>query len=250
MTAAALAEARGVLGGSLKDNRARGVLAVLAIALGVALGYAIQLITHSAVNELALGVQTLSGDADLQVHGPKNGFDERLYGQIARLSEIAAASPVLEVDAKLVDRDEPLSIVGIDAFRASEVEPALVADAQDRLDLFRPDTLFLSPAALQWLGLAQGDTLAVQVGLREVRLRIGGSLPGASRRRFGVMDIAGAQSVFERTGSLNRLDLRVQPGTDVEAFRERLTRRMPAGVGSSVHRRALRRARACRAPTG
>ena len=230
MKAATLAEAKGVLGGSLEDNRTRAVFAVLAIALGVALGYAIQLITHSAVNELALSVQTLSGDADLQLRGPRNGFDESLYAQVARMPEVAAASPVVEVDAKLVDRDEPLSIVGIDALRAAEVEPALVADALERLDLLRSDTLFLSPAAQQWLGVEQGDTLAVQVGLHEVRLRVGGSLSGTSRRRFGVMDIAGAQSVFERTGSLNRLDLRVQPGTDVEAFRERLGRRMPAGV--------------------
>src|SRR5262249_8513788 len=202
-------EARGVLGGSLKDNRARGVLAVLAIALGVALGYAIQLITHSAVNELALSVQTLSGDSDLQLRGPRSGFDERLYAEIARLPQVAAASPVVEVEAKLVDRDESLSIVGVDAFRAAEVEPALVAEAQERLDLLRSDALFLSPAALQWLGLGQGDMLAVQVGLRDVRLRVGGSLSGTSRRRFGVMDIAGAQSVFERTGVLNRIDLRL-----------------------------------------
>jgi putative ABC transport system permease protein len=239
MTAATLAEARGVLGGSLKDNRARGVLAVLAIALGVALGYAIQLITHSAVNELALSVQTLSGDADLELRGPKSGFDEGLYAQIARLPQVAAASPVVELEAKLADRDEPLSIVGIDAFRAAEVEPALVAEAQERLDLLRSDTLFLSPAALQWLGVEPGDMLTVQVGLRDVRLRVGGSLSGTSRRRFGVMDIAGAQSVFERTGSLNRIDLRLQPGTDVEAFREQLMRRMPPGVAVERPRTSL-----------
>src|SRR5215468_3993815 len=115
MTAATLAEARGVLGGSLKDNRARGVLAVLAIALGVALGYAIQLITHSAINELALSVQTLSGEADLQIRGPRHGFDERLYAELARAPEVAAASPILELDAKLVGRDETLQIIGIDA---------------------------------------------------------------------------------------------------------------------------------------
>ena len=55
-----------VLRGSLAQNRTRTVLAVLAIALGVALGYAVQLINAAAVNELAQGVQTLSGDADLE----------------------------------------------------------------------------------------------------------------------------------------------------------------------------------------
>src|SRR5690349_1395186 len=106
-----LAEARAVLGGSLAHNRARSALCGLAIALGVALGYAIQLITHSAINELALSVQTLSGEADLQIRGPRSGFDERLYPELAQAAEVAAASPILELDARLGGRDEALQII-------------------------------------------------------------------------------------------------------------------------------------------
>src|SRR4029077_9783581 len=142
-----------VFAGSLAQNKARSLLSVVAIALGVALGYAVQIITQSAVNELALGVQALSGDADLQVRGPRGGFDESLYPVLARLPEVAAASPVVEVDAKLADRNEVLKIVGLDAFRAVAVEPGLIAETDDRLDLLRPDVLFASPAAAQALGV-------------------------------------------------------------------------------------------------
>jgi putative ABC transport system permease protein len=224
------AEARAVLGGALAQNRARSVLCVLAIALGVALGYAIQLITHSAINELTLSVQTLSGEADLQIRGPRSGFDEHLYAELARLPEVAAASPILELDAKLAGRDEALQIVGIDAFRAAAVEPGLVAAPEDRLDLMRPDTLFLSPAAAQWLAGDKGTMLAFQSGLREVRLRVAGNLSASSHRRFGVMDIAGAQSLFDRTGVLTRIDLRLRPGVDIAAFRQQLQQRLPAGL--------------------
>ena len=67
-----------VLRGSLAQNRMRTALTVLAIALGVALGYAVQLINGAAVTELEQGVHTLSGDADLEVRGPRSGFDEAL----------------------------------------------------------------------------------------------------------------------------------------------------------------------------
>src|ERR1700693_690364 len=87
--------------GSLAQNKARSVLSVLAIALGVALGYAVQLITGAAVNELALGVQFLSGDADLQVRGPRSGFDEAVYPGLAWLPDGAAASPGGGIDSKL-----------------------------------------------------------------------------------------------------------------------------------------------------
>jgi putative ABC transport system permease protein len=90
-----------VLRGSLAQNRTRTVLAVVAIALGVALGYAVQLINAAAVNELAQGVQTLSGDADLELRGPRGGFAEAIFPAIARMPEVAVASPVVEVDAKV-----------------------------------------------------------------------------------------------------------------------------------------------------
>src|SRR5215471_8630906 len=143
MRTATISPERAILTGALSQNNTRSILSVLALALGVALGYAVQLITGSAVNELALGVQTLSGDADLQLRGPRSGFDEALYPELARLPEVAVASPVVEIDAKLADRDDVLKIVGIDAFRAAAVEPALVAETGDRLDVLRPDRLFL-----------------------------------------------------------------------------------------------------------
>src|SRR5437763_1869844 len=100
----------------------------------------------SMPRELSRGVQFLSGDADLQVRGPRSGFDEAVYPTLARLREVAAASPVIELDAKLADRSDVLKIIGIDVFRAGHVEPGLVADSADRLDHLRSDTLFLSPA--------------------------------------------------------------------------------------------------------
>ena len=83
------------------QHTGRLALSVLAIALGVALGYAVQLINQAAINEFGAAVQTLSGEADLAVHGPTAGFDESLYPRLAGLREIAVASPVLELDARL-----------------------------------------------------------------------------------------------------------------------------------------------------
>jgi len=225
-----MAAVRVILAGAFAQNRTRSILSVLAIALGVALGYAVQLITQSAQNELALGVRTLSGDADLQVRGPRSGFDESLYPELARLPEVAVASPVVEVDAKLADREDVLKIVGIDAFRAAEIQPGLIAEAGDRLDLFRPDLLFLSPAAAHWLDLAAGGALSFQVALRDVTLTVAGLAPAGEQQRFAVMDIAGAQSNFDRLGMITRVDLRLKPGVDLAAFRDRLQQRLPAGI--------------------
>ncbi len=222
--------ARAVLAGSLVRNKARSALSVLAIALGVALGYAVALITGAAVNELALSVQFLSGDADLQVRGPRNGFDEAVYPQLARLPEVAVASPVVEADAKLADRDDVLKIIGVDVFRAGAVQPGLVAEAGDRLDHLRPEMLFVSSAAAGTLGVDRGGEIAFQVGLRTVTLHVAGVVPGGAQQRFAVMDIAGAQANFDRLGRVSRVDLRLRPGIDIEAAREQIQAQLPAGL--------------------
>jgi putative ABC transport system permease protein len=221
-----------VLRGSFAQDRTRAVLAVLAIALGVALGFAVQIINQTAINELAQGLNAFSGDADLEIRGPRGGFDESLYPAVARRPEVAVASPVVEVEAKLARRGDTLKIVGVDAFRAGFIQPALIATNADRLDTLRSDALFLSPAAMRWLESRPGDLLWFQVGLSDVPLRVAGELPGGGDQRFAVMDIAGAQAGFDRLGRITRLDLRLRPGVDVAAFRERLRVSLPPGIGA------------------
>src|SRR5258705_13872201 len=114
---------RSLLLAPVGQHKGRLDLSVLAIALGVALGYAVQLINHAAINEFAAAVQTLSGEADLAVRGPRAGFDESLYPRIARLPEVAVASPGLEVEAGLPGRREPLRVLGLGLFRAPRPQP-------------------------------------------------------------------------------------------------------------------------------
>ncbi len=230
---AALTASGALLRGSLARNRWRAGLAILALALGVALGFAVQLINASAVEELAQGVHTLSGAADLEVRGPRAGFSETLYPMLARVRGVAAASPLVEVDARIAGRDEPLRIVGIDAFRAAVVEPALVPFATDRLDALRSDTLFVTPAALRWLDVREGDVVRAQSGLADVTLRVAGTLDAGATQRFAVMDIAGVQAAFGRIGRLSRVDLQLARGVDVTAFAEDLRSRLPPGVVAS-----------------
>jgi len=201
----------------------------------VALGLAVQLIHGAALDEFGRGMRLLAGTADLQAVGGREGFDDALYVTLAQRPEVAQASPVLEVEARLPGREETLRVFGIDVFRAVHVQPALIplAEAEDaRLAAaLAPDALFLAPAAQSALALAPGDAVAVQGGLGETTLRIAGSVPGAGvGQPLAVMDIAAAQQVFGRIGRLTRVDLRLAPGVDRATVRARLAPLLPAGV--------------------
>jgi putative ABC transport system permease protein len=224
--------ARATLGGfaAFPGTAGRALVAVCAVALGVALGFAVQLINHTAVSEFNTAFATLSGDADLQVQGGRSGFPEAIYPRLARDAAVAVASPVLQLEATLPGADETLMLIGIDVLRAAAVTPGLVGEVQDRFDALRPDTVYLTPAALASLGRRRGDTLTLQNGLDAFELRIAGALRGNDEARMGVMDIGGMQDRFDRAGRITRIDLRLRPGFDVERTRERLARTMPAGV--------------------
>ncbi len=219
---------RWTIAGEWRAHPVRVLVAVCAIAIGVALGFGIHLVNSAAFNEFSAAARSLSGNADLQLRAKAVSFDETLYPQIASLPEIAAASPILELDLPVPGQRQPLKVLGIDSFRAAEIAPDLLGvPAQERpFDALEADTIFLSPAALTWLDLRVGDTLALQSGTRNVRLRVAGTLARArAGQRLAVMDIGAAQWQFHRIGQLSRIDLRLAAGVNLKALRDQLERR-------------------------
>jgi hypothetical protein len=79
--------------GPLRHAPGRTLMAVLAIALGVALGFSVYLINRVAADEVQGASRSLFGLADLAVQAPGAGFDEELFPILAQLPGIAAASP-------------------------------------------------------------------------------------------------------------------------------------------------------------
>jgi putative ABC transport system permease protein len=221
--------------GELGAHPGRAIIGILAVAIGVAMGYGVHLVNHAALAEFSQAVRSLMGNADLEIRGPRMGFDESLYPRIAGLPEVAAASPVVEVNALVPGRTGALTLFGIDVFRAAPVTPNLIGrPAEERagtLEVLDPDAVFLSPAALSWLDLKPEDPLTVQVGLTALTLRIAGTLPAAGEgMRLGVMDIGAAQWRLDRLGLLQRIDVKLRPGVDTDSFAQALAALLPPGV--------------------
>jgi putative ABC transport system permease protein len=229
---------------TLLRHPARMLLSLFAIALGVALGVAVDTIHGSALDEFSKGLRQVAGRADLQVAGPREGFDEALYPALARHAAVAWASPVVEVDAKIAARDAAagdgtarLQIVGIDPMRAWRVNPALIptdlagGGSGDRLGLLADDTLALTPAAARRLGVRVGDRIAFVAGSGIVELELIALLPGVGdSRELGVADIATVQSRFGRLGRLSRIDLKVAEGGQAGEATTTLAPLLPPGV--------------------
>ena len=229
---------RWLLFGEWRTHPVRALLAILAIAVGVAMGFAIHLINAAAFNEFSAAVKSISGQADIQVVGAEPTFDEAIFPVLARRAGVAVASPVLEVDAGVPAKSAglggpggpaTLKIIGIDAFRAGAVSPDLLGVAEQPLDLLADDAVFLSPAAMSWLNTAKGARLPLRAGSRDVALRVAGGLFNArAGQRIAVMDIGAAQWRFERLGVLSRVDLKLHEGVDRGRFEAALKTELAA----------------------
>ncbi|GGX86519.1 FtsX-like permease family protein [Pseudoduganella dura] len=220
---------RWLLLGEWRAHPVRALTAVMAIAVGVALGFAIHLINAAAFNEFSAAVQSLSGQADVQVAGAEPLFDEDVYPRLALRPEVAVASPVLEINASLPGGREPLKVIGLDVFRAGYITPDLIGAPASGVagDTLAGDALFLSPAAQQWLNAKAGASLAFMAGTGTMTLRVAGSLQRARvGQRLAVMDIGAAQWRFGRLGKLSRVDLKLRDGVDRDAFQAALAREL------------------------
>jgi putative ABC transport system permease protein len=229
--------------GPLRRSPGRTALAVVAIALGVALGFAIYLINRTAADEMSLAARSLFGVADLAVEVSAGGMDEALYPRVARLEGIAVASPMVRIEAKLASRRGALTLLGVDAFRSRLLQPAWAAMAMSASSAAPPEVqgdeqsattdqqLFLSATAAQMLQLQAGEVLDLQVGLQRSSWRIAGVLPStALPEAVGLLDIATAQWKFGKLGQLTRIDLRLAAGASHQRMRAQLAALLPANA--------------------
>ena len=229
--------------------RLRTAVQVLAITVGVALGYAVSLINTAALAEFNAALREINGEADAVIEASRTGFDEQLYARVASDPGVQMASPVLATDvlvAGTTDEYPPrLTVLGIDVLRAAALSPTLLGaeggaarsgagaafPSASRFAIFG-DGILLSPAALARFNVAVGDLLTVQAGGGTVALKVRGTLPGVRPGSLlGVMDLGFAQWRLGGLGRLTRIDLRLADGVSLASLRARLD--LPPGVNLS-----------------
>ena len=85
----------------LRRHPWRAATALVAIMLGVALGFAVHVINQSALDEFARAVRSVGGQPDLQLQAMQGSLPENLYAEAARQPQAAEAVPWLEASVLL-----------------------------------------------------------------------------------------------------------------------------------------------------
>ncbi len=203
-------------------------LSVIGVAAGVALVVGVDAANSSARRAFTRAADALSGRATHVVEGASGSVPDSLVARLATGAVGGRVAPVVEGTGRM--GDVRIRLVGVDplvdaAVRDLGSQPGFPGPA--RL-LVEPGAAVLSTGTASRLGIAEGDTLGLQVNGIERSLHVAGIVdPGDPVAReaweaLAVVDISTGQEVLGIPGLVHRVDLVVDDADDLAAVRELL----------------------------
>ena len=209
----------------------QSLLFVVGVALGVAMMIAIDLANNSASRAFALSTESVTGKATHQITGGPGGIPTSLYTQLRLELGLRNVAPIVTAFARGVDLgDQPLRVLGVEPFAEppfrnylSEIQVAgSDQNAFEALNTFiaEPNTVLISATLAQRFGVETGDTITLRPGDGRVGVRVIGLLQPADRVSEQALDdlvltdIATAQEIIGRPGTITRIDLILPPEFD------------------------------------
>jgi putative ABC transport system permease protein len=206
------------------------LLAMLGIAVGVALMFAVLVANGSVTGSVEQLVRGITGDAQLQVTArDRHGFDAKLATRIARLPDVRAAAPLVDVRTTLIGpggASRTADLIGGDA-RLGAIGGDLLRElVSPHIRLTRAVAL---PAPLAGaLGVRGGDPVRMITGARVRSVPVatllgGGELGGLVDSPIALAPLDYAQRLGDLRGRYTRVLVEAEPGR-VERVRARLER--------------------------
>ncbi|MBV9491225.1 MAG: ABC transporter permease, partial [Verrucomicrobia bacterium] len=202
---------------------------VLSVALGAAVFLAVQIVNQSATRAFEAGVDVVAGRAQLEARGR---IPVQLWLALKKVPGCTAATPLAEGLVTLPDYEgEYLHLLGVDPFTNKPFQAFKVSN-------FDADSWFGDPSAVaitrkfaERHHLGPGDAIRVQVGEREVTLRVKFTIEADDAdSHFAVMDIGWAQEVLGQSDFLSAVLFRLDDPRHPEAAIAALRRLLPKDV--------------------
>lgn len=255
----------------LASEKIRTATTIIGVALGIAVVIAIQLTNASSVRGFRTALETVAGKTAVEIIGAGTGVDEARIPELTWLRDYGIVSPVIEGSAALVVGDvkalsrrqmEAVKVLGVDILRdqpfrdyhllelqsSDPVEAGFgrpVGDSrsdefttQQFLEiLINQQSVVITEKLATRRGYALGGEMRLMIGDRVVPFVVRGILKNEGPARvldgnFLLMDIAAAQLAFDRLGRVDRLDVLLPDGADLQGTVETIARRLPPGLSA------------------
>ncbi len=224
----------------IKFQKAQTVLALAGICLGVAAIVSIGIVNKSVLRSFEDSITEATGRAALQITGAQSGFPESIAEKVRAVTGVEYAVPVIDTDGLLSKgKERSIMVLGVDVLVDSQIRSYSLsnesADIPDPLlFLARPDSILITKAMAEREGIALDQKIQVETVLGTRTFRVRGFLnPEGPAKAMGgnlaVMDIYAAQMAFGKEGRIDRVDVSLLRGEELETVRQRILSALPKG---------------------
>ncbi|MGE5808691.1 MAG: ABC transporter permease [Nitrospirota bacterium] len=224
----------------LRLQKANALMTVAGICLGVAAIVSIGIVNKSVLRSFEDTINRVTGRAALQVTGAASGFPEGLIEGVQNVPGVEYAVPVIDTQGILVGaKEQTLVVLGVDVLQDGNIRDYRLseesADIPDPLlFLARPDSILLTKELADREGIRLDQQIRIQTvrGIGTFRVRGFLNPEGPAKIASGslaVMDYPAAQMAFGKEGRIDRIDVSLRRGEDLDAVRERIKKALPEG---------------------
>lgn len=217
----------------------RALLTLLGVGLGLSVLVAILIANRSALASFENFTDTVGGRATYRIESNGPPLDETVLLRLAWAQGQARFAPVLRATALVRKPDEEvLELVGLDLLQDWQFAAPPETAPEARQDftglLTEPRAVYVADTLATRLGLKLDGPLTVVLNGQPETLVVRGIIPTGHRSGFDdtvvYMDIAAAQTLLERLGQLDRIDVQVEPWINKAAFLRHARASLPPSV--------------------
>lgn len=208
----------------VREQPLQEVLALLGIAAGVALLFAVQVATTSIGGSVRQLTHGITGKASLEVaaRGPQ-GMDERMVNKAARLASVEAAAPALQQRINVVGPagTRSLTLVGVDD-RLTRIGGKLVRRLRSKQGDLGTLGLFLTAETADTVGAGRGQPITIESGDQKREIPIAGTLTaddigGFAKSPVALAPLSMAQRLTGMPDRISRVLVQPRNGARIEA---------------------------------
>lgn len=215
----------------------RTALTTLGVAIGVSVFISIQLANKQTLLSFSQSLDLVLGKADAVITVEGMPFDEAHFKKLLPLRQWIKAYPVIEGYGVEQSTGEVVEILGTDLLQDSGIRDfSMQTTANDLAGLLPlildPKSVILPGKFIPGTAFKPGQPIDFLIGGQVRTLHVNGVLENKGIARalngnFALMDIAGAQLLFDKIGKLDRIDVEFRNDDGFEANRDRLREVLP-----------------------
>jgi putative ABC transport system permease protein len=234
----------------LIDHPLRSVLTVIGVTVGVATMIGVSSINRTVMGAFRSTIDLIAGKTDLVVAGASTGFEDTFVDEVRKVPGVGHANGGFTTIAPVQGSPgESLFVMGVDFlddgfFRSYEGKDTDVAALSDNLEFLNSaDRMLVSERFAAAHNYKTGDTFTLLTKDGPKDFIIHGQVKETGPIKafggwVGIMYVASAQAAFNRGTRIDRIDVAVAPGSNLEEVKATLEKQLgPAFTVDKPERR-------------